>query len=283
VVKTRHPVAAALALVLAATACHTGVNYVDAERPRYTRAAPAGTTTHTLTTTRTLRIASFNIERAMRVDTAVAVMEAHPELRDADVLLLQEMDDRGAQRVAEALGMGYVYYPGTLSLKTHRDFGNAVLSRWPIVEDAKILLPHLGLVGRLQRTATAATLDVDGTRVRVYSVHLGTMINVTAGARRGQLQTVITDAETYPHVVLGGDLNSHGVGTVAVEHGFAWPTKDGPPTTRLGRWDHIFLKGLSRPGSADAGTVLDVQGASDHRAVWAVGILPIVKADGSRP
>ena len=47
----------------------------------------------------------------------------------------------------------------------------------------------------------------------------------------------------------------------------------GPATTRLGRLDHIFVKGLAAPDSAAAGTVLDVGGASDHLAVWAVGIL----------
>ncbi len=259
-------------LALALAGCRTGVNYPEVGGPRYTGAVPSAAVGDGRV--RTLRIVSFNIERALRVERAIHVMQSHPELRDPDVILLQEMDDPGTRRVADAFGMGYVYYPGTLSLKTHRDFGNAVLSRWPIVEDAKILLPHLGILGRLQRIATAATLDVGGTPVRAYSVHLGTMINVSAGARRAQLRTVLADARVYPHVIVAGDLNSHGVGREATREGFDWPTQNGSRTTALGRWDHIFLKGLASPGAAGTGTIVEVEGASDHRPVWAIAVLP---------
>lgn len=68
-------------------------------------------------------------------------------------------------------------------------------------------------------------------------------------------------------------MNDAGVGQVVRAKGYAWPTEHGPPTTSLGRLDHIFFKGLKAPDSAAAGTVLDVGGASDHLAVWAVGIL----------
>jgi endonuclease/exonuclease/phosphatase (EEP) superfamily protein YafD len=56
------------------------------------------------------------------------------------------------------------------------------------------------------------------------------------------------------------------------EMGYAWPTKHGPDAPRLGRWDHIFLKGLTSPDSAAAGTVLDVRRTSDHRPVWVVAM-----------
>ncbi len=74
-------------------------------------------------------------------------------------------------------------------------------------------------------------------------------------------------------MVIGGDVNDVGVGQVARASGYAWPTQHGPATHRLGRLDHIFLKGLSAPDSAASGTALNVGGASDHLAVWAVGIL----------
>jgi endonuclease/exonuclease/phosphatase family metal-dependent hydrolase len=259
-------------LLLALAGCRTGDNYAGLDGPRY-----AGGLAETRTTDpgrpTALKVVSFNIERALRVDTAIAVLESEPGLREADVVLLQEMDHPGTRRVAHALGMAYVYYPGTLSLKTRRDFGNAVLSRWPVVEDRKILLPHLGLVGRLQRTATAATIDRGGARVRVYSVHLGTPLNASRAAQRAQLRAVLTDAARYPRVVIGGDMNSHHVGRLARQMGYEWPTEHGPPTTRFGRWDHIFLKGLTPPAGAGSGTVLDVRRASDHRPVWAVATL----------
>jgi endonuclease/exonuclease/phosphatase family metal-dependent hydrolase len=265
--------AAWLFVVVLLGGCRTGRNYPDLAGPRYAGGPPEASGVGRAAPDR-LRVASFNIERALRVGSAIAVIAADPELAPADVLLLQEMDEAGTRRVAEALGMRYVYYPGTFSLKTRRDFGNAVLSRWPIVADTKILLPHIGVLGQLQRTATAATIRVGASLVRVYSTHLGTPLNATPASQRAQLRAVLADAKPYPHVVIGGDMNSHAVGRVAREMGFTWPTEHGPRTTLLGRWDHLFLKGLASPGQAAAGTVLDVRGASDHRPVWAVGLLP---------
>ena len=223
-----------LVATLALSGCRTAVNYPAAGGPRYRRAAPAGEAR--AAPVQTLRIVSFNIEMGLHVDGAIRLLQSHQQTRSADLILLQEMDDAGTRRVAEAFDMGYVYYPADLSLTTHRDFGNAVLSRWPIVEDAKIALPHLGVFGQLQRIATAATLDVGGTPVRVYSVHLGTLINVTAGARRDQLRTVLADARRYPHVVIAGDLNSHGVGHEARRQGSSGPRKTvrAPPPSAAG-------------------------------------------------
>jgi endonuclease/exonuclease/phosphatase family metal-dependent hydrolase len=135
------------------------------------------------------------------------------------------------------------------------------------------LLPHKGFIGRLQRTATAVTIRVGNSPVRVYSTHLSTPLNVFPGAQRAQLRAVLTDAVRYPRVIIGGDMNSHQVGHLARQMGYSWPTEHGPRTTALGRWDHIFLKGFSTPNQAGSGTVLDVRGTSDHRAVWAVGIM----------
>jgi endonuclease/exonuclease/phosphatase family metal-dependent hydrolase len=68
-------------------------------------------------------------------------------------------------------------------------------------------------------------------------------------------------------------MNDANVGKIAREMGYSWPTERGPPTSRLGRIDHIFLKGLSSPDSLAAGAVLDVGGISDHLPVWTVAIL----------
>jgi endonuclease/exonuclease/phosphatase family metal-dependent hydrolase len=262
---------AALLLVIGLLAgCRTGRNYRDPAGPRYAGApdpAPARAATDTL------RVVSFNIEYALRVDSAIAILRSEPALRDADVVLLQEMDGAATRRVAEALGMWYAYYPAIYRLRTRRDFGNAVLSRWPIVEDAKLVLPHVSRYGRTQRTATAATIRVGERLVRVYSTHLGTLADVGGGARRDQLRAILDDAARFPRAIVGGDMNSAGVGDVAAAKGFTWPTERGPRTTRLGRWDHIFVKGLASPDSAAAGTIADVRGVSDHVPVWARVVL----------
>lgn len=261
-----------LVLLAGLLGCATGRNYPDPNGPRYAggRSVVSGTEPGNAAE---LRIASFNIEYGIRVDSAIAVLAGNPALRNADVLLLQEMDDKGTRRVADTLGMAYVYYPSVFRYNTHRDLGNAILSRWPIVEDRKLILPHLARITHGQRAATAATIRVGDALVRVYSLHLGTMAGLAPAARRDQLKTVLADAGRYPRVVIGGDLNDEGIAGIARDHGYAWPTQRGPATTEIGRLDHILLKGLTSPDSAAAGTVLEVHGASDHRPVWAVGVL----------
>jgi endonuclease/exonuclease/phosphatase family metal-dependent hydrolase len=251
--------------------CRTGRNYPGTEGPRY-----AGAPTDSLTarrTTDTLRIVSFNVEFSRRVDSAILVLSSDPALRGADVILIQEMDSSASKRIAEALGVWYVYYPAILHLRADRQFGNAVLSRWPIVEDAKLILPHQSRYARTQRTATAATIRVGTINVRVYSTHLGTPLDISASARRNQLRAIIKDAERYERVVIGGDLNSESVGEVARQSGYSWPTEHGPKTTSWGRWDHIFLKGLRSPDTLGAGTVLDARATGDHVPVWAIALL----------
>jgi endonuclease/exonuclease/phosphatase family metal-dependent hydrolase len=259
-------------LVAGLLGCSTGRNYANPDGPRYA-GGTAVTTGPGYTNATALRVVSFNIEYALRVDSAIAVLAGDPALRNADVILLQEMDEKATRRIADTLGMWYVYYPSVFRFKTRRDLGNAILTRWPIVEDRKIVLPHLSRIVHSQRAATAATIGLGEALVRVYSLHLGTMAGLPPAARRDQLQAILADAGKYPRVVIGGDLNDPGIGRIARAMGYTWPTQRGPPTTRIGRLDHILFKGFRSPNNAAAGTVLDVRGASDHLPVWAIGIL----------
>jgi endonuclease/exonuclease/phosphatase family metal-dependent hydrolase len=218
-------------------------------------------------------VVSFNIEFGRHMDSALVVLTAERDLAGADVILLQEVDEAGTRRLADALGMAFVYYPATLRERTDRNFGNAVLSRWPIVDDAKLLLPHIGAVGRSLRTATAATIQMGRTPIRVYSLHLAMPLNQALRDRQDQMLAILRDAAAYPRVIIGGDTNSPGMGHLAVERGYAWPTRHGPDTGFIGRLDHIFFKGLVPPPESAAGTVRDNRGASDHLPVWARGIV----------
>lgn len=254
------------------TGCRTQQNYITVDGPRFI-GAPAAPSPAQIRLPDTVRIVSFNIAFSVGIDSAIVTLSRDPSLNRADILLLQEMDETGTRRIADAFGMWYVYYPATLHLTTKRPFGNAILSRWQIVEDSKLVLPNVSLFGRTQRTATAATIRFGDSLVRVYSTHLGTLFDITSGARRAQLRAILADASKYSIVIIGGDMNSGSVGRVARAMGYAWPTERGPWTTRGGRWDHIYLKGLTVPDSAGAGTVLDVRGSSDHGAVWATAVI----------
>jgi endonuclease/exonuclease/phosphatase family metal-dependent hydrolase len=258
----------AVPLVLALLAgCRTGRNYTSPEGPRYAGNPPAASAPED--TTR-IKVVSFNIEFSMQVDSAIVLLANDSALRGASVILLQEMNEHATRRVAEALGVWYVYYPAIYHFRTRQLIGNAVLSRWPIVEDRKIILPHVARFAGTQRTATAATILVGSQLVRVYSTHLGTPGGTGGSARRKQLRAILADAAPYQRVIIGGDMNDANVGKIARDMGYAWPTERGPPTSLLGRIDHIFLKGLSPPDSAAAGAVLDAGHISDHLPVWAV-------------
>jgi endonuclease/exonuclease/phosphatase family metal-dependent hydrolase len=265
-----------VALILAAAlGCATGRNYMQPNEPRFaggpsdtTRSAADGAAR---VAAGALRIVTFNIRFAQNIDAAIRLLGDDADLRGADLIALQEMDEEGVQRIAAALSLWYVYYPATLHPSHERNFGNAILSRWPLAEDRKILLPHLGDVHQMQRIAVAGTIVIGTQRIRVYSLHLGTMFELDPDRRADQFTAVLDDAAESPDpVIIAGDLNSHGVGDLAAARGYAWPTRDAGRTKWLFSWDHIFLRGFPPGAVLAAGRTRDAGGASDHRAVWTV-------------
>ena len=230
-------------------------------------------------TTSPIRIVTFNIKLARRIDRAIEVLRSD-SLRDADIIALEEMDDAGADRIARALRLNYVYYPGSIHPTDHRYFGPAILSRWPIERSWKLLLPHEAGFRHQRRTATAAEIRLHGLRVRVYAVHLSTPYRFSDAAREDQVRTILTDASGFDGpVVIAGDFNSYGVGPFVVRHGYRWLTARLGPTISFFSWDHIFVRHLSPARPASAGVVRQVHGASDHRPVWAV-VVPEGRGSG---
>ena len=256
-------------LVAALQGCAAAtVNYTDPAGPRYAGAgAPRSEDPDTL------RVVSFNVKFAEHVPAVIALLREPGPLRDVDVLLLQEMDEAGTRQIASALGFAYVYYPSTLHPITKRDFGNAILTRYMIEEDRKIVMPHLARFRHTLRAAVGATIRVGTRRLRVYSVHIATVIGNGPKARREQLAAVLADAVPYPVVVIGGDFNSSSVPDIALTRGYTWPTRHLPHTESFWTMDHILLKGLALANPSSFGLVREIHGASDHKPVWASVVL----------
>ena len=261
-----------LVCAVALAGCARTINLLDPSSPRFAGAyAPA---IPDQVGAAPIRVVTFNIKLARRIGRAIEVLRSD-SLRDADIVALEEMDDAGVDRIARALRLNYVYYPGSIHPTEHKYFGPAVLSRWPIARSWKLVLPHESRIRHQRRTATAAELLVRGRRVRVYAVHLETPYKVSDAEREDQARAILADAGSFDGpVVIAGDFNSYPVGFVLVRGGYRWLTARLEPTISVFSWDHIFVRrlGLARPASV--GILRDVHGASDHRPVWAV-VVPV--------
>ncbi len=255
-------------LLVALAGCATARNYPDPERPLYEGAfapPPAAVSPPVI------RVVTFNVRRGERAREAGELLGSHPDLAAADVLLLQEMQAPGVEEIARELSLNAVYYPASHHTRQERDIGNAVLSAWPIVEHWKVVLPHLSRFSGHARVATAARVTIGGHALRVYSLHLGTPINLSGTHRREQLAAVVEDTRDCPDpVLIGGDFNSRGMAGWLAEQGFDWPTREvGKTTTLLSfSFDHVLLRGLEPVGAPGAGVVRDTGGISDHYPVW---------------
>lgn len=217
---------------------------------------------------RRLRIATYNVELVKRPAAVLDLLAREPQLGQADILAFQEADEEIVASAAERLGGHYIYYPSMVHPLTGRNFGPAILSRWPIAEDAKVPLPGRGWTRGTQRIAVRATILVGGIRLRMYSVHLSTLWEMFPRGQDAQAQAVVDDAAHSPDpVLIAGDLNRMGAGHVFSRAGYQWLTRGVGRTHHVWSFDHVFLRGLE-PRSVQAASVHEALATSDHRAVW---------------
>jgi endonuclease/exonuclease/phosphatase family metal-dependent hydrolase len=215
----------------------------------------------------TLRIATYNVCHGRRLERAIAVALAEPSLAQADVLALQECDQRAAEQFATALGMNYLYVPGPVHYWTRRHFAPALLSRWPMQSGRCVDLPHHGL-WQLRRVAVAATVLVRDRAVSAYAVHFGNMREMLPRHQSAQVRALLLEAAGPGPSLVAGDLNRKGLGALFQAAGWRWITQDVGRTHLIWSFDHVFVKGFDG-GPARAGSVQAALTASDHRAVWA--------------
>jgi endonuclease/exonuclease/phosphatase family metal-dependent hydrolase len=170
---------------------------------------------------RQLAVLSFNIHHAEGPDGTVDLDRVAAEIRasGATVIGMQEVDRHWGERsgfadqpaeLARRLGM-HVAYGANLDLDPatpgaeRRQYGTAVLSRFPIVSQRNTPLPK-GSPDEEQRGALEVVLDVHGVPVRVLNTHLQ---HDNADSRLLQARAVAALVEQSAEpVVLTGDLNA---------------------------------------------------------------------------
>jgi endonuclease/exonuclease/phosphatase family metal-dependent hydrolase len=258
-------VAVAASLVLAG-GCATARSYEDPNAPVYAGGSPAGGRAG-----ETLRVVTFNLKWGRAIEAAADLFTRPGPLRDADLVVLQEMDRRGTERLAGALGMGWVYVPSAVHPVPKQDFGVALLSPWPLEEPRKLLLPHQTRVRKLRRSAAVATLRVSWGPVRVYGVHLESPAGGSNGVRREQARVVLADAAGWRGpVIVAGDFNGRAGPREMTGAGFFWASEAVKNTAGPFDFDHVLARGLCPAGSGAAGVAKDETNASDHKPVWAM-------------
>ena len=166
-----------------------------------------------------LRVLTYNIHRAIGVDRRfrperiIRILEAY----DPDVVMLQEVDD-GAPRSRElnlgrelAGALGYEHYAigHNVTLRKGR-YGNATLSRWPILRERNIDLT-IGIRKRRGCQHTLIAVESPSGKLRrleVFNLHLG----LSARERERQISLLLRSREfaSLPFDVpslVAGDFN----------------------------------------------------------------------------
>jgi len=224
-----------------------------------------------------IKVLSYNIKFSLDVPTAIKELQTIENLRDADIVLLQEMNEEGTILIAETLGYNYVYYPIVFYTKHDRNFGNAVLSKYPILENKKIIFPNKSSGNGTRRAATSTLIKIGEKKVRAISAHLATIM-LPKKQKLEQIDSLLryNARDQLDYQIVGGDYNTltgeeaDYVIKAYQEKNFDWASqKVGPTGTYVGGFlkpwnDHIFTKGFK---ILDAGKAENIT-ASDHFPIW---------------
>jgi endonuclease/exonuclease/phosphatase family metal-dependent hydrolase len=167
----------------------------------------------------TLSVLTYNIHHAAGVDGVVNLERIAGVISQsgADVVGLQEVDvhwdarsnwEDQAAWLANRLGMEYRFaanldLPPVNSGEPRRQYGTAILSRYPIKDFSNTLLPLYA--GSEQRGLAVATLDVGGRDVRFANTHLSKLTSAERVEQAQKIVQLLSGSDTP--TLLVGDLN----------------------------------------------------------------------------
>ncbi|HEY0873291.1 MAG TPA: endonuclease/exonuclease/phosphatase family protein [Vicinamibacterales bacterium] len=224
-----------------------------------------------------IRIATYNIHRCRGMDRRTMPSRIAEVIRemDADVVALQEVIGAGpsgpgqAAEIGAAVGMGWVMH--SVRLLRNHEFGNVVLSRYPIVHHG-----HYDLSWRTceERACQRADLDLgDGAVLHVYNVHLGTAV-LERRYQATRLASFVHDHRVRGPKVILGDFNEwmKGLATKTLSALFKSidirqhlkRTKTYPGIFPVLHLDHIYYEGEVTVRSLELVRTRKALIASDH-------------------
>lgn len=247
-----------------------------------------------------LRVLTYNIHKCIGgVDRKYQPSRIAEVIRklDCDVLMLQEVDagvsrskgDRQTEVLGQELGLPYHTWFPNVDVRGGGQYGNAILSRYPLIESANV---DLSIRWKKKRSALHGVIRVrhedpetppngDGRRgwidrtVHLFNMHLG----LARYERRMQL-TKFLDCDPFANlhhdtpIIVGGDLNDvyGGLGAHLAPAGFRGIERRPltfPAWAPMRALDAIFVRGsvdFVRLARCDSDLA---RRASDHRPLVA--------------
>lgn len=205
---------------------------IRADVERVTSAVEQGDAEPTAPRATHVRAAAWNVQRGRRFDAILGALRDDPVLREADLVLLSEIDcglgrsgNRNvARELAEALGRSYVFAPSYLTLQddwgenragaanTTALAGTAILSRLPIRRAENVDMPALrdkfsSSERRLgNKRALLVEVDTPAGPLLVGACHLDS--NASPRQRAQQLAALLERMPGVVPALVGGDFNT---------------------------------------------------------------------------
>jgi endonuclease/exonuclease/phosphatase family metal-dependent hydrolase len=216
-----------------------------------------------------LRVTTWNLHFGEDVNKVIATLKTAGELQASDLLLFQEIDAEGVKKIAKELRYMYIYFPTVFSHQRQKEYGIAILSKWPIDNPEKILLPNWFPGWVENRYAARAVVSVGGKEITVCNVHL----DVVWMESQGRFLTRLIGRESYA-TILGGDFNTwrsssivsltDSLQTIGLERMTKGTGHTFETNALKFTLDHIF----SLEGMEYTAGVYHQTDASDHFPVW---------------
>ena len=212
-----------------------------------------------------LRVATYNIHKGVQGVGPTRRLEIHNlalaiETLDADIVCLQEVRQGNRKEASYFTGWpeqpqaeflapeGYEAVYRSNAVTKHGEHGNALLSRWPVVQHR-----HEDMSDHRfeQRGLLHAEVLVEGRAVHAICVHLG----LIAGSRIRQVAQIqrFIEREVPPDapLVVAGDFNDWGFQIKNMLAGFGLFEYDEAPQSYtyparlpLVQLDHVYVRGL---------------------------------------